>query len=79
MFYLLLFWIKYYGNFLTYSTIKKPNYRQLNSTGLAAVTRPPTFDGVHYKRWCMRATLWFKNLGCYSATLGRPEGELTLV
>jgi hypothetical protein len=40
-------------------------------------TRPPPFDGVHYKRWCTRAVLWLKNLGCYSATLGIPDGELT--
>jgi hypothetical protein len=46
-------------------------------TGLAAATRPPPFDGVYYKRWHTRAVLWLKNLGCYSATLGRPEGDLS--
>jgi hypothetical protein len=74
-----LFQIKSYGKLLIYSTIQKPDYRQLSPTGLAATTRPPPFDGVHYKRWHTRAVLWLKNLGCYSATLGRPEGDLSLV
>ena len=77
MIYYYLFRIKYYGNLLIFSTIQKPDYRQLNSTGLAAATRPPPFDGVNYKRWRTRAVLWLKNLGCYSATLGKPEGDLS--
>jgi hypothetical protein len=72
-----LFWIKSYGKLLIFLTIQKPDYRQLSPTGLAAATRPPPFDGVHYKRWRMREVLWLKNLGCYSATLGRPEGDLS--
>uniref|UniRef100_A0ACD5T9F1 Uncharacterized protein n=1 Tax=Avena sativa TaxID=4498 RepID=A0ACD5T9F1_AVESA len=56
-----------------------PPAPQLNSTGLAAATRPPPFDGVNYKRWRTRAVLWLKNLGCYSATLGKPEGDLSPV
>jgi LTR polyprotein gag-polypeptide-like protein len=79
MIYYYLFRIKYYGNLLIFSTIQKPDYRQLNSTGLAAATRPPPFDGVNYKRWRTRAVLWLKNLGCYSATLGKPEGDLSPV
>jgi hypothetical protein len=77
MVYYLLFHVKYYSHMLIYSSIRKPDYKELNSTGLAAATRTPPFDGVHYKRWRMRAFLWLKNLGCYSATLGRPEGDLS--
>jgi hypothetical protein len=77
MLYYWLFQIKSYGKLFIFSKIQKPDYRQLNPTGLAAVTRPPPFDGVHYKRWRTRAVLWLKNLGCYSTTLGRPEGNLS--
>jgi len=77
MLYQLFIRIKSYGSLLIYSTIQKPDYRQANSSGLAAATRPPPFDGMHYKRWRTRAVLWFQNLNCYSATLGKPEGELT--
>jgi hypothetical protein len=76
MLYCCLFWIKSYGKLFIYSTIQKPDYMQLSPNGLAVATRPPPFDGVHYKRWRTRAVLWLKNLGCYSATLGRPEGDL---
>ena len=62
---------------LIFSTIQKPDYRQLNFTGVAADTRPPPFDGMHYKRWRATAILWFKNLNCYSATLGKLEGDLS--
>jgi hypothetical protein len=64
MLYYWLFRIKSYGKLLIYSTIQKPDYRQLSPTGLAAATRPPPFDGVHDKRWRTRAVLWLKNLGC---------------
>ena len=49
----------------------------MNSSSVAAATRPPLFDGMHYKRWRTRAILWFKNLNCYSATFDRPEGEIS--
>jgi hypothetical protein len=48
----------------------------MNSSGIAAATRPPLFDGSHYKRWRTRAVLWFQNLNCDSALLGKPEGDL---
>ncbi|KAK1629707.1 hypothetical protein QYE76_004022 [Lolium multiflorum] len=51
--------------------------RQMNSSGIAAATRPPLFDGSHYKRWRTRAVLWFQNLNCDSALLGKPEGDLS--
>ena len=77
MFYQFIIRIKSYGLLLIFPTIQKPDYRQLNSTGVAAATRPPPFDGMHYKRWRKRAVLWFENLNCYSATLGKPEGDLS--
>ena len=66
-----------YGYLLIYSTIQKPDYRQINSSSVAAATRPPLFDGMHYKRWRTKAVLWFTNLGCFSATDARPKGPLS--
>ncbi|KAK1644742.1 hypothetical protein QYE76_062547 [Lolium multiflorum] len=51
--------------------------KQINSSSVAAATRPPLFDGMHYKRWRTKAVLWFTNLGCFSATDARPEGPLS--
>ena len=50
MFYLLYFWIKSYDNLLIFSIIQKPDYRQMNSSGIADATKPPQFDGSNYKR-----------------------------
>ncbi|KAK1603864.1 hypothetical protein QYE76_027537 [Lolium multiflorum] len=47
------------------------------AANVAAATRPPLFDGMHYKRWRTKAVLWFTNLGCFSATDARPEGPLS--
>jgi hypothetical protein len=77
MIYQLLVRIISYGYLLIYSTIQKPDYRQINSSSVAAATRPPLFDGMHYKRWRTKAVLWFTNLGCFSATDARPEGPLS--
>src|SRR5215216_1641931 len=77
MFYQFIIRIKSYGLLLIFPTIQKPDYRQLNFTGVAAATRPSPFDGMHYKRWRKRAVLWFENLNCYSATLGKPERDLS--
>ncbi|KAK1693675.1 hypothetical protein QYE76_010372 [Lolium multiflorum] len=51
--------------------------KQINSSSVVAATRPPLFDGMHYKRWRTKAVLWFTNLGCFSATDARPEGPLS--
>ena len=48
--------INSYSNLLIFSTIQKPDYRQMNSS-VAAATRPPPFDGSHYKRWRTRVVL----------------------
>ena len=76
MFYLLLLWIKSTGKLLIYSTIQKPYYRQFSPAGFAASLRPTAFDGVNYKKWRARATLWFETMKCFHATKGKPEGEL---
>ena len=34
--------------------------------------RPPIFEGAHYKKWRVRAVLWFQTMSCYDATLGIP-------
>ncbi|KAK1696986.1 hypothetical protein QYE76_013683 [Lolium multiflorum] len=52
-------------------------FLQINSSSVAAATRPPLFDGMHYKRWRTKAVLWFTNLGYFSATDARPEGPLS--
>ena len=77
MIYQALVRINSYDNLLIFLTIQKPDYRQMNSSGIAAATRPPLFDGSHYKRWRTRAVLWFENLNCDSALLGKPEGDLS--
>src|SRR3954468_15351385 len=45
MFYQFIIRIKSYGLLLIFPTIQKPDYRHLNSTGVAAATGAPTFDG----------------------------------
>ena len=47
------------------------------NSSVAATTRPPLFNGSHYKRLRTRAILWFQNLNFYSATDARPEGEIS--
>ena len=76
IFYLLFLLIKSFGKLLIFPTIQKPYYRQFTSNGFAASMRPPMFEGIHYKRWRVRAVLWFQTMSCYDATLGKPDGEL---
>ena len=75
MFYLLFLLIKSFCKLLIFPTIQKPYYRQFTSNGFAASMRPPMFEGIHYKRWRVRAVLWFQTMSCYDATLGKPEGD----
>jgi hypothetical protein len=75
MFYLLFAWIKLCGKLLIFPTIQKPYYRQFTPSGFAASMKPPVFEGANYKRWCVRAVLWFQTMNCYDATLGKPEGD----
>ena len=76
MVYLVFPSIKSYGKFLIFLTIQKPYYRQFTPSGFAASMRRPIFEGIHYKRWRVRAVLWFQSMSFYDATLGKPEGEL---
>ena len=76
MLYLVFLLIKSFGKLLIFPTIQKPYYRQFTPSGFAASMRPPMFEGIHYKRWRVRAVLWFQTMSCYDATLGKPEGEL---
>ena len=76
MLYLVFLLIKSFGKLLIFPTIQKPYYRQFTLSGFAASMRPPMFEGIHYKRWRVRAVLWFQTMRCYDATLGKPEGEL---
>ena len=59
MLYLVFLLIKSFGKLLIFSTIQKPYYRQFTPRGFAASMRPPMFEGIHYKRWRVRAVLWF--------------------
>ena len=76
MIYILFIQIKSRSNLLIFPTIQKPYHRQFTPSGFAASMRPPMFEGIHYKRWRVRAVLWFQTMSCYDATLGKPEGEL---
>ena len=77
IFYLLFLWFKSYRKLLIFPTIQKPYRRQFSPIGFAASLRPLPFEGVHYKRWRARATLWFETMKCFDAAKGKPEGELT--
>ena len=75
MLYLVFPLIKLVGKLLIFSTIQRPYHRQFTPSGFPASMRPPMFEGIHYKRWRVRAVLWFQTMNCYDATLGKPEGE----
>ena len=55
----------------------KKYFRQFPPVGFAASMRPPAFDGVKYKTWRARATLWFETMKYFHAAKGKPEGELS--
>ena len=57
MLYLIFLLIKSFGKLLIFTTIQKPYYRQFTPSGFAASMRPPMFEGIHYKRWRVRAVL----------------------
>ena len=75
MLYLVFPLAKLFGKLLIFPTIQKPYYRQFTSNGFAASMRPPMFEGIHYKRWRVRAVLWFQTMSCYDVTLGKPKGD----
>ena len=59
MLYLIFLLIKPFGKLLIFPTIQKSYYRQFTPSGFAASMRSPMFEGIHYKRWHVRAVLWF--------------------
>ena len=59
MFYLLFLWIKSCDILLIFPTIQKPYYRQFTPSSFVASMKPPMFESMHYKRWHVRAVLWF--------------------
>jgi hypothetical protein len=77
IFYLLFLWIKYHGKLLIFLRIKIPYSRQFTPIGFAASMKPPAFEGTHFKKWRVRAILWFQTMNCYDATKGKPEGDLS--
>ena len=60
MLYLVFLLIKSFGKLLIFPTIQKPYYRQFTPSGFAASIRPPMFEGIHYKRWRVRAVYGFR-------------------
>ena len=59
MLYLVFPLAKLFGKLLIFPTIQKPYYRHFTPSGFAASMRPPMLEGIHYKRWRVRAVLWF--------------------
>jgi hypothetical protein len=63
-----------------YSTIKKPYCRQFPSfsmAGFADALKPEKFNGMHFKRWQVKATLWLTVMNVFHVSKGKPEGALT--
>src|SRR4051812_23178082 len=76
MFYLPFIMVNSLGNFLLYSKIQNPYYRQFVPSGFVASIKPPVFEGVNYKRWCARAVLWFQTMSFYNIIYGTPDEDL---
>jgi hypothetical protein len=67
-------------NLSNYSTIQKPYCRQFPSFSMAAFAdalKPKKFNGMHFKRWQVKATLWLTAINVFHVSKGRPEGPLT--
>jgi hypothetical protein len=63
-----------------YSTIQKPYCRQFPSLTMAAFVdalKPEKFNGMHFKRWQVKATLWLTAMNVFHVSKGKPEGRLT--
>ena len=67
-------------NLSNYSTIQRPYCRQFPSFSMAAFAdalKPEKFNGMHFKRWQVKATLWLTAMNVFHVSKGRPEGPLT--
>jgi hypothetical protein len=63
-----------------YSTIQKPYSRQFPSFSMAAFAealKPEKFNGMHFKRWQVKATLWLTAMNVFHVSKGKPKGALT--
>ena len=43
----------------------------------ADALKPEKFNGMHFKRWQVKATLWLTAMNVFHVSKGRPEGPLT--
>ena len=72
-------WIKIKLKVLIFPTIQKPYFRHLSfmASPYVEALRPPPFDGKHFKRWQVKATLWLNAMNVFWVSNGKPEGTLT--
>jgi hypothetical protein len=62
------------------STIQKPYCRQFPSLTMSAFAdalKPEKFNGMHFKRWQVKTTLWLTAMNVFHVSKGKPEGGLT--
>jgi hypothetical protein len=63
-----------------YSTIQKPYCRQFSSFSMAAFAdarKPEKFNGMYFKRWQVKATLWLTAMNVFHVSKGKSEGAMT--
>jgi hypothetical protein len=63
-----------------YSTIQKPYCRQFPSFSMAAFAdalKPEKFNGMHFKRWQVKATLSLTAMNVFHVSKGKPAVTLT--
>jgi hypothetical protein len=63
-----------------YSTILKPYCRQFPSFSMIAFAnalKPEKFNGMHFKRWQVKATLWLTAINVFHVSKDKPESALT--
>jgi hypothetical protein len=59
-----------------YSTIQKPYCRQFPSFSMAAFVdalKREKFNGMHFKRWQVKATLWLTAMNVFHVSKGKPR------
>jgi hypothetical protein len=62
-----------------YSTIQKPYCRQFPSFSMATFAealKPEKFNGMHFKMWQVKATLWQTAMNVFYVSKGKPKGAL---
>jgi hypothetical protein len=43
----------------------------------AEALKPEKFNGMHFKRWQVKATLWLTAMNVFHVSKGKPKGALT--